>query len=211
MPIDRGVLDNQLRSLGESSRWWNEREFRDLPAVLHADERVLSLSRGKLARVRWLRRAWLIVVTDQRLLCVRSARGPSWAQLEVGAALIERVTLRVGPFRGRVRVHAAGRTYRLLMPRPDAYRIATALSGLGTRANESISGFAPTLMVRRVIDHVLAMPAAALGPHAPRALPPYDPVVNERVATLESELGELRRQVDFLEQLLRERQLPPRQ
>ena len=57
MPVDRGAIDQQLRALGEASRW-NERELRDLPAVLHADETILAISRGKLARLRWMRRSF---------------------------------------------------------------------------------------------------------------------------------------------------------
>ena len=56
-----------------------------------------------------------------------------------------------------------GRTYRLLVPRPEAYRVRNALSNLGTAA-ERPARLAPTRMVHRMIDHVLALPAVALGP-----------------------------------------------
>ena len=128
MPIDRGTIDQQLRALGETSRW-DERELRDLPTVLHSDETILAISRGKIARLRWLRRSWLIVVTNERLLCLRSS-GRSWRQLEVSASQIARVALRIGVFRGRVIVLTTGSTYRLLVPRWDAYKLLTALSGL---------------------------------------------------------------------------------
>lgn len=208
MPIDRGIIDQQLQALGESSRWWDQRELRDLPAVLDSDERILAITRGKIARLRWLRRSWLIVVTDRRLLCIRSGPRTSWRQLEVSADQITRVALRVGLFRGRVLVVAGGHTYRLLVPRFDAYRLVTALSGLGTSGSEAVVGFAPTRMVRRVMDHVLALPAAAFNPETPRVLPvpAIHSEMEQRLSSMEEEVQELRRQIDFLEQLLRQRQ-----
>jgi Bacterial PH domain len=217
MPIDRGIIDQQLEALGEGSRWWEQRELRDLPAVLESDEQILAISRGKVARLRWMRRSWLIVVTQRRLLCLRSS-ARTWRQLEVGASQIARVSLRIGPFRGRVVVATGGQTYRLLVPSADAYKLQSALSSLGTAPKESFSRFGPTRIVHRMIDHVLALPAVALGPDmasvrppAPdaagrRALAPAErSMIDERLQSLEREVQELRQQVEFLEQLLRQR------
>lgn len=209
MPIDRGLIDQQLQALQESSAWWDQRELRDLPAVLHADEHILALARGKVARVRVLRRSWLIVVTDQRLLCMRSSGRTSWRQFEVNASQISRVALRVGLFRGRVLVSAGGQTYSLLVARPDAYKLEAALMSIGTPARGALTGFGPTRIVRRVMDHVLALPAVALDPQTPA--PPAAPKVNttrieQRLQAMEDEIQQLRDQVDFLEELLRKRQ-----
>jgi hypothetical protein len=212
MPIDRGVLEQQLQMLGESSRWWGRRELRDLPAVLDADERILAISHGKIARVRLLRRSWLIVVTGRRLLCLRSSGRVSWSQLEMSADQITRLALRVGLFRGRVLVEAADRTYRLLVPRDDAYKLLSALASLGP-GDQGETRYGPTRMVQRVMDHVLALPAAAFQPGATRTTgsgSARDTHANDqRVQTLEDEVQELRKQVDFLEQLLRERHESP--
>jgi hypothetical protein len=145
-------------------------------------------------------------------VCLRSLGRSSWRQLEVSATQIARVALRIGPFRGRVLVVAGGRTYRLLVPRAESYRLLNALSAIGQPAKEARSGVTATLMVRRVIDHVLALPAVALDPQVRRALPPApseNPAVDERVHSLESELEELREQVNFLEQLLRQHHAEP--
>jgi hypothetical protein len=209
MPIDRGILDQQLQALGESARWWDTREMRDLPAVLDAGEQVVAISRGKIARVRVLRWPWLIVVTDRRLACIRSSR-TTWRQMEIDADHIARVSLRVGPFRGRVTVFADGEKYRLLVPRLDAYKLMSALSSIGTPLDESFLRSGSSNMVRRVVDHVLALPAAALEPAAPPrkpvARPPVVAAMDQRVDALENEVEQLRKQVDFLEQLLKERQ-----
>jgi hypothetical protein len=209
MSIDRGAIDQQLQALGESSSWWDHRELRDLPAVLHGSEQILAISRGKVARPRWLRRTWLIVVTDERLLCLNSGSGTSWRQFEVGARSIARVAVRVGLFRGRVLVATAGRTYRLLVPRPDAYKLQAALAGIATPGREAITGFGPTRMVRSIMEHVLALPAAALDPGLTRSTVVAPAVDNEamerRFQLLEDEVQQLRQQVDFLEDLLRQR------
>jgi hypothetical protein len=211
MPIDRGTLDQQLLELHESTHWWDLREFRDLPTVLQSGERVLALARGKIARVRLLHRTWLIVVTDRRVICLRSGGQTGWRQFEIGGDQIQRATLRIGPFRGRVLVFAGGQTYRLLVPRTDAYKLMSALSTIGAQARDAGSGFRPAHIARRVMDHMLSLPSAAL---APAATYPFDAAVSphpaiaaaeQRVEALEEEVRQLRQQVDFLEQLLRDR------
>jgi hypothetical protein len=209
MPIDRGLIDRQLQDLGEDSHWWDVRELRDLPSVLSADERILAIAHGKIARVRWLRRPWLIVVTDQRLVCVRSGRGTTWRQLEVPAHHITRVSLRIGPMRGRVLVTAGDRKYRFLVGRPEAHRLLSAISLVNTAANRTVGRFGATRMVRQVIDHMLALPAVALGPEAQRGLPPGSTDtarLTERLEAMEAQLEALQQHVEFLEQLLRDRQ-----
>jgi hypothetical protein len=210
MPLDRGVIDQQLRALQDSAIGWEEPELRDLPAVLHPGERILALARGKIARVRWLRRSWLIVVTDERMICMRSRR-TGWSQIEVAADRITRVALRVGPFRGRVLVGTGSHTYRLLVPRTAAYKLLAALSTLGPRPGAVDAGFAPVRAARRVVDHVLALPAAALTPYpnAPAPAAPDLSAVHRRFDALETELRELGEQVEFLEQLLRARHALP--
>jgi hypothetical protein len=208
MPIDRGALDQQLQELGEASRWWNQREIRDLPAVLHADEQIAAIARGRVARIRLLRRSWLIVVTDDRLLCIRSGRTKGWRQIEVHAAQITRVSMRIGPLKGRVIVVADGQTYRLLVPRADAYKLHNALMQMGPTGAASVPGFAPTRIVRSMVDHVLALPAVALAPATTPVSqqPSIDAnAVDQRFNRLETEIQQLREQVEFLEQLLRER------
>ena len=217
MPLDRGIIDQQLQEIGEGNRWWEQREMRDLPAVLDADERILAISRGRIARVRVLRRTWLIVVTDRRLLCLRSSAGDGWRQIVITANQITRAALRIGPMHGRVRVRAGDRNLRLLVPRADAYKLATALTGVGSITRPAPSTPGPVLMVRRVFDHVLALPAAALSPEGnlpgipsgtkTKVAPPVppDPATEQRLEWLEAQVAELQQQVDFLEKLLQER------
>lgn len=207
MPIDRGVIDQQLQVLGEGPGWWELRELRDLPAVLHADERILAISRGRIARRELLWRSWLIVVTDRRLVCLQSVSGTGWRQLEVVASQIGRTTLRVGALRSRVLVSGGGRKFRLRVSRADGYKVFSAISSICTPARSVQGGARPTIMIRRIFNHILDLPAVALDPSAPVPALPAASVVDERVSQLEQEVEELRQQVQFLEQLLREKQL----
>lgn len=210
MPLDRGLIDQQLQALGESPSWWNHRELRDLPAVLDPDEQIRAISRGDIASLRWLRPGWLIVATHRRLLFLRSGRRTSWRQLEVAIGTITGVRLGMGVLHGRVIVQTPGRRYRLVVPRADAYKLSAALSSVVKTKPEE--GFGPTRMVRRMVDHVLALPVATLNPDAPvkpatavAAAP--DPGMDRRVTLLEEQVQELQQQVEFLEQLLQQRQL----
>lgn len=212
MSIDRGYLDQQLKALGEGSRWWDQREMRDLPAVLSPDEHILAISRGKVGRVRWLRRNWLMVVTDRRLLCMRSSRGPSWRQLELAANQMVRIAIRLGLFRGRVVIETDGSTFKLLVPKTDAYKLASVLSSVARGGQSALSGPGATRMVKRVIDHVLALPAAAFNPEASTGLvpiaPPPQPPAESREDVLENQIEQLQAQVEFLEELLQQKHNP---
>jgi hypothetical protein len=131
----------------------------------------------------------------------------------VAGRRIDRVTLRIGPLRGRVLVVAGDARYRLLVPRTSAYQLQSALVGLIPQRQLATSPYAPTRIVHRVMHHVMALPAVALGPDAApaqeldaRAAERLD----ERIQALESDVDALQQQVEFLEQLLRDRHsLPP--
>lgn len=212
MAQDRGVIEQQLTAIGEGSRWWEEREMRDLPSVLHRDETILGIARGRLGRPAVIRRGWLVVVTNHRLLCIRSQGGRGWRQVEMSAAQIERTGLRVGPLRMRLLVSGGGEKIRMFLRKDEAYKLSRALSGIAGPPRELDQGFRPTRMLRRVMDHMLDLPAVALDPSlpsgqalsSPRPAPPSD----DRVHELEHQVDELRQQIGFLEQLLEEKQSP---
>jgi hypothetical protein len=211
MPLDRGILEQQLDALGEGTRWWDRRELRDLPAALHADERILAIALGKMNRPRWLRRPWLIVVTQNRLLCLQSGRRMSRRQLEVQGHQIARVSIRIGPFNGRVLVSIAGERYRMVVDRPDAYKIQAAISGIMPTREVTPPSTSPTAMIGRVIQHVLELPAVALQPNekpaTPALPPPRDDAAELRLQLLDEQVQRLQQQVDFLEELLEQRHL----
>ena len=206
MPLDRGTIEQQLHALGESPRWWDRRELRDLPGALNAGETIKAIAAGKLFRPRLLRRPWLIVVTDARLLCIRSGTRMSRRQIELLAGEITRVWSGMGPFRSRVVVLAGGEKYRLLVRRADAFKLLTAISSLVHARPEPLQGAWPTAVAGRVVRHILALPTVALQPEPQKPEPPpAERVDEERLANLEDQVQRLQQQVDFLENLLRRR------
>jgi hypothetical protein len=211
--IDRGRIEQQLNAIGEGARWWDVRELRDLPAVLRDDEQILAIARGRLSRVR---RRWLVVLTDKRVLFLRSFAGAGWRHIEIDVQLVERVALRTGPLNGSVLIVAPGVKQRVLLPRPDAFRLHAHLASfVATRAH--LPGYGGGHLVRRMFDHVLALPAVAFGAPptplhtsyaaAPQIMTQRDHELEQRVQTLEEQVVQLQQQVEFLEELLRERQL----
>lgn len=133
MPVDRGTIDAQLREIGESDRWWEQREFRQLPQILHSDERILGVTTGKLLRrfrpgVSQIGQ-WLIVVTDQRLLCIKEER-LARRQIEVLPQQITRMHQRSHLLSFEITIDTPLRRYRMVISKAAAFRFSGALRGL---------------------------------------------------------------------------------
>jgi PH (Pleckstrin Homology) domain-containing protein len=209
MPLDRGSIEQQLHALGESSRWWERRELRDLPSALHPDERILAIALGKPYRSGPRGRRWLIVVTSTRLLCMQPGRRGTHRQLDVQASQITGLAMRTRVFGARVIVTTLGEKYRLRVQRADAFKLLTALSNI-VPPRDTIDGRTPTVMIGRVIKHMLALPTVALNPEVKPVAnaPAFDPApLEQRLQILEDEVQRLQQQVDFLEELLQQRSL----
>lgn len=216
MTVDRGTIDRQLREIGEGEQWWEHREFRDLPYILRVDERLEGLARGKLLgpppRLR-PSRTWLLVVTDQRLVCLRQERFGR-KQIEVQAELITRVD-QSARIRGyRVNIATGAKRYRLRIRNEDAMRFARALDRL-LPARTALQGrdslLAPLSWIPG-FSALAALPAVDRIFSAPTALPPAElslrrdlQQVQGTVDRLETEVERLHEQVAFLESLLNDR------
>lgn len=209
MPVDRGAIDAQLREIGEGERWWEHREFRDLPHILHADERILGLVRGKLLGPRPRLRPggeWLIVATNLRLVCLKQERFAR-KQVEIAAGQIVRALEN-----GRLRAHqitldTPQRRYRIRIPKADAFRFSGAIAPLlpQTPAQPVHPALEPWTWIPGVTA-VAALPGVA-GLVAKVAAPEY--ATREHVERLEATVEQLQRdlartqqQVAFLEDLL---------
>ncbi|HEX8430477.1 MAG TPA: PH domain-containing protein, partial [Longimicrobium sp.] len=130
MPIDRSAIDSQLREIGEGDRWWEHREFRDLPHILHADESITGIIAGKLLGARRPRlrswREWILVATNQRLICLKQERFGR-KQIEFAAGQVIRVHQRAGLRAYQITLDTAQGRYRLRIPKTDAFRFARSI------------------------------------------------------------------------------------
>lgn len=213
MPVDRSAIDAQLREIGEGDRWWEQREFRALPHILHADERIVGIANGTLLGVRRPRigRAgrWLFVATNQRLICLKQERFAR-KQVEFAAGQISRVQQSSRLRAYQIALETAQGRYRIRIGKDDAFRFAGSVAPLMP------NGGAP--LVDAVLEPRPRMPGmtavASLpgvgGIMARLSAPEY--ATREHVARLEHtvehlqlDVERLQQQVAFLEELLRKR------
>ena len=213
MPVDRSAIDAQLREIGEGERWWEQREFRALPHILHADERILGIVNGKLlgARRPRLRPAgwWLLVATDQRLLCLRQERFAR-KQLEFTAGQITRVQQGSRMRSYQITLDTAQGRYRIRVAKDDAFRFLGALAPFLPEppAQRLAPGLEPWSWVPG-IDTVAALPGVGGIVSRVSSRSGGEAGAVERleatVDRLQSDVERLQQQVAFLEDLLQKR------
>jgi Bacterial PH domain len=216
MPLDRGAIEAQLREIGESERWWEHREFRELPNVLHAEERIQALTSGSLNGARRPRMTpggrWLIVVTTQRLLCVKQERFAR-KQVDFSPAQIARIYQRSRLRTFDITIDTPLRTYRIRIPKMDALRFSGALGSL--MAEPGAQEALPTIERAPAAPQLPAPSSEA--PRAPRMgvvrrftrrfspdYVPREPLerMQMTVDRLQHDVERLQQRVTFLEDLL---------
>ncbi|HEX8272790.1 MAG TPA: PH domain-containing protein [Longimicrobiaceae bacterium] len=212
MPVDRGAIDAQLREIGEGERWWEHREFRDLPHILHADERILGLVRGRLLGPGPRLRpggAWLIVVTDGRLVCLKQERFAR-KQVEIAAGQITRVQEASRLRAHQITITTTQQRYRLRIAKADAFRFSGALAPLlPVQAVQPLPPHLEPFAWIPGMTTVASLPGVAGVVSRVSMLAPPDYATRAHVERLEStveqlqrDLEALRQQVSFLEDLL---------
>lgn len=191
MPVNRDTLDAQLREIGEGERWWEHREFRELPRVLYSGERIQALVAATLLtsrRPRLLPAApWLVVATDQWLLCLRQGRFAR-QQIDLLPAQIVRVHQRSRLRAFHITLHTPLQRLRLRIAKDDAFRFASALARLAPEASAPVVGGA---LPSAAAPAALAAPATGAGDverleAAVQALQHEVARLGERVAALEN-------------------------
>lgn len=215
MPVERSEIDAQLREIGEGERWWEHREFRSLPYVLHPGERITGIVTGRLLGMRRprLRSApWLLVATDQRLLCLKQERFAR-KQVELAAGQIVRVQQSSGLRRFQITVYTAHGRYRIRIAKDDALRFSGALAAL--TPDRAVARLPPALEPWAWlpgITRVAGVPGVAGLAERISMLSPPDYANREHFERLEStverlqhDVERLQQQVAFLEELLQKR------
>lgn len=216
MPVDRGSIDMQLREIGEGERWWEQREFRDLPHILHSDERIRGLVLGKLLgrrrpRVKPAGR-WMILVTDQRLLCLKQERFAR-RQVEIPASQIRAIRQSSGLRTHQIIVETERRRYRIRIPNADAFRFAGALAPLmpdrpapGVSAEFEPWAWIPGMSRVAAITGVSAVYSRVAMLSAPEyATREQVRALAATVEGLQHEVERLQQEVSFLEDLMQKR------
>lgn len=216
MPIDRGAIDAQLKEIGEGERWWELREFRELPYVLNDEERIAGLVSGKLLASRRPRvmpsSPWLLIATNQRLICLKQERFGR-KQVELRQGQITGIQHRSGVRGYQITLETVHRRYRIRIPKSAAFRFIGALQPLMPNPAQLPAGADPmAALFQPAPTGLAAIPGLSRFVSRAPALPAPEYATRaelERVyATVEhltNEVERLQQQVEFLEKLLHER------
>lgn len=201
MSLGRVVLGRDAG--GSAIELWSELPVvQELPHVLWPDEVVRAVFTGSVAhRVRPNSRRWLIVLTDQRVLCLKQRRTSNAPKVvDVNYDSLIHVTTRARILKATVILTTAVGKLRLRVSRADAHRIVQAIASL-----------------RRGQTPVYIFPAPQPTAHQLSEQQRYSQQRVERleasVEQMETELARMQRQLEFLENLLQARvtaeELPP--
>jgi hypothetical protein len=187
MAVDRGSIEEQLNAIGEGERWWDRAEMRDLPHVLHPDERIYGVVTGKLLARPRRASQWLILATSERLLLVKQER-LARKQIDLPFSQVTSITHGNRLFSAEITLHTPQRRFRIRIAKNDAFKFLGAVSMLVQRLSPLPGAV-----------RMAGLPAADLVSREDLAR------VEGTVERLEAEIDRLQQQVDFLENLIRGR------
>ena len=217
MPVDRGVIDAQIREIGEGEHWWELREFRALPHILRPDEKIRGIVTARLSAARIPRfrpgSRWLVLVTEERLIAVKQERFAR-RQIEIARDQISRI-YHGSRLRGyRITVETSGRRYRIMIRKEDAFRFTGALAPLvPERPPRSLNPEAEAWSWIPGLSTVATLPGFSgivsrvtqLSPSVPAVQPGQIERLEATVDRLQADVERLQQQVEFLEDLLEKR------
>jgi hypothetical protein len=213
MAMERGAIDRQLREIGEGEQWWEQREFRDLPYILTAGEQIRGVVQAKVLGPRRpivrLGRRWLVVVTDQRVICLKQQRFGR-KQIDIAAALITAIRQGAGLRSYQITIYTAARKYRIRIRKDDAFRFTRAIGPLVPQPAVR-SGPLEAITSIPGMSALAALPGfnmlvANLSPPQPDPLARVEiERLNATVEGMQVQVDRLQEQVAFLEDLLQAR------
>src|SRR5579871_4117984 len=99
MPVDKSIIDEQLKSLGDFQHFFTHKEIRFLPQILAEGETIHAITSGFFEA-----KTWLIVVTDLRLIFLDSGFFYGLRQLDLPMSQISSISHKSGFFFGEIHV-----------------------------------------------------------------------------------------------------------
>ncbi|HUP88509.1 MAG TPA: PH domain-containing protein [Longimicrobiales bacterium] len=190
MPIEVVALEQQLQAIPEYDRWAARPELQDLAAIMNSGERITAgvqgmlIESGKLAM-----RTWLIIATNNRLLCL----------LKNGSASLRKVELPIGIMKAAYTDSKLG--HHDVIVESSAAKIV--ISRMSKDAAVSLSS-ALTLRIKQIQEAAAwtaAQPAAptAAGPIASSA----ELTLTDEVRRLNLELEQTKKRLTIVEDFLK--------
>lgn len=126
MPVDRRVVEEQLKNLGDFHRFFTSKEIRYLPEVLVEGERVYGVTSGFFES-----KTWIIVITNMRLIFLDKGMFFGLKQVDMPLSQIDSISHKTGLLFGEIAVAtAAGAKTIGSITKKDVVKIASIISGL---------------------------------------------------------------------------------
>jgi len=126
MAVDKKIVDEQIKKLGDFDQWFTKKEIRYLPEILDEDEEIKAMTSGVHEG-----NTWLIVVTTRRLLFLDKGMIYGLKQMEMPLAQITSVSHKTGLMFGEIEVDTAGGKKKIeTISKKDVPKVAKIISDL---------------------------------------------------------------------------------
>jgi hypothetical protein len=126
MAVDRELVEQQLKALGDFHRFFTSKEIRYLPRVLAPGETIHGVTSGFYEA-----RTWIIVVTDARLIFLDKGMFYGLKQVDLPLSQISSISHKTGFFFGEISVTTSGGIRKIEnVSKRDALKVASVISSL---------------------------------------------------------------------------------
>ena len=126
MAVDKKVVDEQIKNLGEFHQWFTKKEIKYLPEVLDEGEEIKAMTSGYYEG-----NTWLIVVTTRRVLFLDKGMIYGLKQMEMPLAQITSVSHKTGLMFGEIEIDTAGGKKKIeTISKKDVIKVAAIISDL---------------------------------------------------------------------------------
>ncbi len=126
MPVDKSVIDKQLKELGSFDSWFTKKEIRYLPDVIDEEEEIKAITSGLHEG-----NTWLIVITTRRILFLDKGMIYGLKQMEMPLTQITSVSHKTGLMFGDIEIYTAGGKKKIeTISKRDVPKVAAILSDL---------------------------------------------------------------------------------
>ena len=135
MAVDKKVVDEQIKKLGDFNRWFTKKEIKYLPRVLDEGEEVKAMTSGVHEGT-----TWLIVVTTRRIIFLDKGMIYGLKQMEMPLTQITSVSHKTGLMLGEIEINTAGGKKKIeTMSKKDVPKVAAIVSDLVERIHASVN------------------------------------------------------------------------
>lgn len=108
MPVDKKIVDDQIRALGEFDNFGTKKEVASLHEILTPDETIVGLCSGLMDN-----ETWLVAVTNQRIILLNKGMLYGLKQIEYPIEQIKSVSHSTGMVFGEILIDTGGQVKKI--------------------------------------------------------------------------------------------------